>query len=74
MRGVLGGIAIGGFAAAVFDANINAVKTLWRLNRLVAEMAFFTAQAIEEKIERERQQPVEDKYDSADEADDEDEN
>ena len=63
VRGALAGIAFGGFVAAVFDANINAVKALWRLNRLVAEMTWFTFQAIEEKIERERQQPVEDEYD-----------
>ena len=32
-RGVLEGIAIGGFAALIFNANLFAVKTLWRFNR-----------------------------------------
>ena len=66
-RGAIAGIAIASFTIAVFDANINTVKALWRLNCLVAEMTFLTLQAIEEKIKRERQQPVEDEYDSADE-------
>ena len=74
VRGALAWIAIGGFAAAVVDANINAVKALCRVNRLAAEMTWFTFQAIGEKIERDRQQPVEDEYDTADKADDEDEN
>ena len=38
-RGVLTGVAIGGFAAAVVEANILAVKTLWHFNLLAAETA-----------------------------------
>ena len=38
-RGVLTGVAIGGFAAAVVEANIIAVKTLWHFNLLAAETA-----------------------------------
>ena len=36
-RGVLTGVAIGGFTAAVVEANILAVKTLWHFNHLAAE-------------------------------------
>ena len=39
-RGVLAVIAIGGFIAAVVEANILAVKTLWRFNRIAAETAW----------------------------------
>ena len=39
-RGVLTGVAIGGFAAAVVEANILAVKTLWHFNLLAAETAW----------------------------------
>ena len=74
VRGALAGVAFAGFVVAVFEANQIAVQALWRLNCLAAEMAWFTVQAAEEKIRRERQQLVEDEYDSADEADDEDEN
>ena len=38
-RAVLTGVAIGGFAAAVVEANILAVKTLWHFNVLAAETA-----------------------------------
>ena len=34
VRAVLTGVAIGGFAAAVVEANILAVKTLWHFNLL----------------------------------------
>ena len=39
-RGVLTGVAIGGFAAAVVEANILAVKALWHFNHLAAETAW----------------------------------
>ena len=39
-RGVLTGVAIGGFTAAVVEANILAVKTLWHFNDLAAETAW----------------------------------
>ena len=39
-RAVLTGVAIGGFAAAVVEANILAVKTLWHFNYLAAETAW----------------------------------
>ena len=70
VRGALVGIAIGGFAAAVVDANLIAVQALWRLNCLAAEMAWFTAQAAAEKMRRERQLPVEIEYDADDEDED----
>ena len=39
-RGVLEGIAIGGFATLIFNANLLAVKTLWRFNRLAIQTAY----------------------------------
>ena len=39
-RAVLTGVAIGGFAAAVVEANILAVKTLLHFNYLAAETAW----------------------------------
>ena len=39
-RAVLTGVAIGGFAAAVVEANILAVKTLLHFNLLAAETAW----------------------------------
>ena len=38
-RAVLTGVAIGGFAAAVVEVNILAVKTLLHFNQLAAETA-----------------------------------
>ena len=38
-QAVLTGVAIGGFAAAVVEVNILAVKTLWHFNVLAAETA-----------------------------------
>ena len=38
-RGILTGVAIGGFAALIFNANLFAVKTLWRFNRLAIQTA-----------------------------------
>ena len=45
-RGVLTGIAIGGFAAAVVEANILAVKALWRFNRLASETAWAMSKGV----------------------------
>ena len=39
-RAVLTGVAIGGFAAAVVEANILAVKTLLHFNHLAVETAW----------------------------------
>ena len=39
-RAVLTGVAIGGFVAAVVEANILAVKTLLHFNHLAAETAW----------------------------------
>ena len=39
VRAVHTGVAIGGFAAAVVEANILAVKTLWYFNLLAAKTA-----------------------------------
>ena len=78
VKGALAGVAFGGLVAAVVDANINAVKALWRLNRLVAEMTFFTIEAVKEKVEKEMDRQLlagqllaEDEYDSTEDADDE---
>ena len=73
VRGVLAGIAIGGFTAAVFGANQIAKQAVGHFNYLAIEMAWVMAQAAWEKIIREQQRRMEDEYDSADEADDEDE-
>ena len=40
VRAVLTGVAIGGFAAAVVEANILAVKTLLHFNLLATETAW----------------------------------
>ena len=37
VRGVLVGIAIGGFTATVIEANLITLKALWRFNRIAAE-------------------------------------
>ena len=56
MRGALTGIVVGGFAAVVIDANIIAVKALWRLNCLAAETAWDIFKApLERVIHRELQ-------------------
>ena len=55
-RGDLTGIAIGGFTAAVVEANILAVKALWRFNRLASETAWEISKGVArgqlEKIEQ----------------------
>ena len=48
MKAVLMGIAVGGFAAAVVDANIIAAKALWRFNCLAAEKVWVMAKATAE--------------------------
>ena len=58
IRGALAGIAVGGFAAAVVEANKIAAQTLWRFNCLAAETAWVMVKALLEKINRERQQRV----------------
>ena len=45
-RCALTGLAIGGFAAAVVEANILAVKTLWHLNHLAAETTLEMIQGV----------------------------
>ena len=58
IRGALAGIAIGGFAAAVVEANKIAAQTLWRFNCLAAETAWVMVKAPLENMKRERQQRV----------------
>ena len=54
-RGVLEGIAFGGFAALMIHTNLLAMKTLWRFNRLALETAFaMKLGLISGKIARER--------------------
>ena len=51
------GIAVGGFAAVVVDANIIAAKALWRFNCLASETAWDIFKApFERVINRELQQ------------------
>ena len=69
VRGALAGIAIGGFAVALVEANRITVQALWRLNCLAAEIAWVMAKApLEQMIIRE-QQLVEDEYNSAEDED-----
>ena len=56
IRGALAGIAVGGFAAAVVEANKIAAQALWRFNCLAAETAWVMFKAPLEKLHRERQQ------------------
>ena len=52
-RAVLTGVAIGGFAAAVVEVNILAVKTLLHFNHLAAETAWEMSKGVARgKIER----------------------
>ena len=64
VRGVLAGIAIGGFVAAVVEANRIALQTLLRVNCLAGETAGVMAQAAWEKIRREQQRQMEAEYDA----------
>ena len=73
VRGALAGIAIGGFAAAVFGANRIAMQALGHFNYLAIEMPWAMTQAAWEKMIREQQRRLEAEYDADDEADDEDE-
>ena len=67
-RGVLTGVAIGGFAAAVVEANIIAVKTLWHFNCLASETAWEMSKGVArgqlERIEIRRQERAADEGDS----------
>ena len=45
-RAALAGIAIGGLATAVVEANLLAVKALWRFNRLATETAWEMSQGL----------------------------
>ena len=49
IRGALAGIAVGGFAAAVVEANKIATQALWRFNCLAAETAWVMFKAPLEK-------------------------
>ena len=55
-RAVLTGVAIGGFTAAVVEANILAVKALCHFNHLAAETALeMCKRVVREHIERLKQ-------------------
>ena len=56
IREALAGIAFGGFAAAVVEANKIAAQAPWRFNCLAAETAWVMFKAPLEKMNRERQQ------------------
>ena len=61
VRGVLAGIAFGGFTATMIKANVLALKALWYVNSLSAETAWEMVQGVERqqlKRERERRQRV----------------
>ena len=58
VRGALAVIAIGGFVSVVVESNLLALKTLWRLNRLAAEMALVLAKGPLEHIIRKEQQQM----------------
>ena len=61
-RGVLTGVAIGGFAAAVVEVNILAVKTLLHFNHLAAETAWEMSKGVApgqiERIEQRRSDKI----------------
>ena len=67
-RAVLTGVAIGGFTAAVVEANILAVKTLWHFNHLAAETAWEMSKGVLrgqiERIEIRRQERAADEGNS----------
>ena len=54
IRGAIAGIAVGGLAAAVVEANKIAAQSLWRFNCLVAETAWVMFKAPLEKMHRDR--------------------
>ena len=56
IRGAIAGIAVGGFVAAVAEANKITAQALWRFNCLAAETAWVMFKAPLEKMHRERQQ------------------
>ena len=55
IRGAIAEIAVGGFAAAVAEANKITAQALWRFNCLAAEKAWVMFKAALEKMNRERQ-------------------
>ena len=69
-RGALVGIAFGGFAAAVVEANSLIVQALWRFNCLAAEIAWDIANAPLEGQRRRRQQRLAETEDADDENED----
>ena len=59
-RAVFTGVAIGGFAAAVVEANILAVKTLLHFNLLAAETAWEMSKGVARgQIERRQERAAE---------------
>ena len=56
IRGAIAGIAVGGLAAAVVEANKITAQALWRFNCLAAETAWVMFKAPLIKMHRERQQ------------------
>ena len=52
VQGFLAGIALGGFTAAVFKANLLALKALWYANRLATKTAWHMFQGVEREQER----------------------
>ena len=56
VRAALAGIAIGGFAAVMVEANIIALLTLVNLNCLAVETACVMTKAVLAKMVKERQQ------------------
>ena len=73
VRGALAGIAIGGFVAAVFEANRIALQAVGHFNSLAMEMVWVMTQAAWAQIIREQQRRrMEAEYDADDEADDKD--
>ena len=56
VHATLAGIAIGGFAAAVVEANLIALKALVRLNCVAAETSWAMLEGVVEKMVKEQQQ------------------
>ena len=69
VQGALAGIAIGGFVAVVIEANLIAVKALWRFNGMAAETAWVMSKALDRaqiiREQRRWQQLVETEDDEA---------
>ena len=63
VRAALSGIAIGGFAAAVVEANQTALRALVKLNCLAIETACVMTNAVLAKmVERQQQQQQQDNF------------